>query len=147
MIRIAQVMSFANAARGKLFKWGTTDCNTITLQFLDMIMARQPSYTSITEEVVGKYSTKADAYYFYKAYKNTKFSWDTFLLQFCDKNPTKPLFQAGDIILAPVGNILIGSHICLGGESLSIDPELGAIIVPTLDLIRLGNIDIYRPRL
>ena len=140
-------MSFANVVKDKSFQWGLVDCNTITLKFLDMIMEGQPDYTSITEEVVGKYSSKADAYYFYKNYSNTKVSWDTYLLQFCDKNPAKPVFQAGDIMLAPVGNVLIGSHICLGGKSLSIDPDLGTVIVSTIDLIRLGNIDIYRPRL
>ena len=143
MIKIAPVISFANAMKGRGFNWGTNDCNTVTLKFLDMIMEGHPDYTSITSEIVGKYGTANNAYHFYKNFGKT---WDEYLLGFCDKNPDKPTFQAGDIIMKPLNRVM-GSHVCLGGKSLSVDPEEGSIIISTVELLRLGDIDIYRPRL
>ena len=136
-------MSFANAMKGRSFQWGTNDCNTVTLQFLDFIMYGHEDYTSITNEIMGKCKTKSEAREFYK---NFEFSWEEYLSDFCDKNPEVPFYQAGDIILVPMGRVM-GSHICLGGKSLSVDPELGAVVVPTLTLLRLENVEIYRPRL
>ena len=139
-------MSFANAMKGRGFEWGTNDCNIVALKFLDMIMEGHKDYTSITNEIMGKYKTKNGAYNYYKKRVKAGLGGEDFLSVFCDKNPEIPLFQAGDIILVPMGGVM-GAHVCLGGKSLSVDPELGAIVVPTLTLLRLENSEIYRPRL
>ena len=84
------VIAFANSMVGAEFKWGKCCCNTVTLKFLDMIMEGHPDYTSITEEVVGKFDTRESAYKFYKDFSKTRFSGDKYLMSFCDKNPEKP---------------------------------------------------------
>ena len=140
------VIAFANAMVGREFSWGQCCCNTVTLKFLDMIMEGHPDYTSITEEVVGKFDTRESAYKFYKDFSKTRFSGDKYLMSFCDKNPEKPQFQIGDVITRSTG-LLVESHICVGAKSLSVDPKEGVVLVSTVELFKLEDIDIYRPRL
>ena len=137
-------MAFANANVGREFQWGIQDCNTVALRFLDFYMKGNPNYEPVLkDEVEGKYGTPKEAYRFYKGFR---YNYDEWLDRFCEKNPEKPVFQAGDIILCPVLGVE-GLHVCLGGNSLSVNPEHGTILVPTLELLEQDNVRIYRPNL
>ena len=137
------VVAFANAMVGRDFVWGQNDCNTATLKFLDMIMRGHPDYTSITGDVVGKCDSATSAIRFYNKFR---LDWEGFLSDFCDKNPESPRFQLGDIILVPMKG-MVGSHICIGGKSLSVDPEFGSVLVPTVKLLEIDKVNIFRPKL
>ena len=137
------VVAFANAMVGRDFVWGQNDCNTATLKFLDMIMRGHPDYQSVTDKVVGKCDSAVSAVKFYKQFEWT---WGDYLETFCDKNPESPRFQLGDIILVPMKG-MVGSHICIGGKSLSVDPEFGSVLVPTVKLLEIDKVNIFRPKL
>ena len=143
MIKPSIVTSFGNAIREMTFHWGTRDCNTVALKFLDVVMFKKKEYESITDEVVGKYDNEKRAVRFYIKYDKT---WDSYLTKFCDKNPeNKPAFQPGDILTVGTHPFVM-VHVCLGGKTASMDPEIGGSIINTLDLLRQQEVTIYRPR-
>lgn len=129
---------FASAKLHQPFKWGQEDCNTLALDFIDLV---HPSLPSIINEVRGHYHTSATAREFYRNYRYT---WHSYLTEIGFKEVEPMFFQAGDFHIHKVGTDLEAVSINLGKDNIIADLKKGICLTSFFGLYDKFEIKAYR---
>jgi len=109
---------FSSSQLGKPFTWGDNDCNTLVIEWVDLLTG-----SNHIDEVRGQYSNKDEAIEFYRSVKNE----EDILAEFHEIDPA--FISVGDILTVPFGKML-GAHICVGSRLLSVDRRHGTMLLP-----------------
>lgn len=115
--------AFANSKLLTPFEWGQNDCNTLALEFIDILL---PDIKSITDTVKGKYTNRYEARAFYR---NFKWRWIDYLEHIGFEQVEPLFFQAGDLHIHKMGKSLEAISISLGLDNIIADPRSGICLM------------------
>tara|TARA_R100000234_G_C4945368_1_gene154840 strand:+ start:347 stop:766 length:420 start_codon:yes stop_codon:yes gene_type:complete len=124
MINATKVNNFLESKMGEPFVWGTNDCNTFILEYLDKIIG-----SKVHEIAYKKYDTEFGAVKFQKKYGQTV-SEKCLELGLIKISPSKSTF--GDILVKHNEN-WDSCHICIGSKIISVDEGVGVVALPIPD--------------
>jgi len=124
MIDKLKVNKYIESKLNQPFAWGTNDCNTFVLHYLDKLLD-----TDLLKIAYKKYSTKLGAIKFQKKH-GQKISEKCLELGMTQYHPNKAIF--GDILVKHNEN-WDSCHICIGSKMASVDEQIGTAILPISD--------------
>lgn len=130
--------AFANAKLLTPFEWGQNDCNTLALEFIDIML---PNIPSITKDVQGKYSNRYEARKFYRDFK---WRWSDYLLSLGFEKVEPLFFQPGDLHIHKMGKSLEAVSISLGLENIIADPKHDIRLINFFQLYDKYEFSAYR---
>lgn len=106
----------ARERRGMPFEWGRRDCNTLALEWLDMLTGGK-----YADQVIGHYSSEAEAIEFCKGFG---MSFTDLLIEAGAERIKDRFEQTGDFLVvnAP-GELWQRVHVCMGDQVLSVEPS------------------------
>jgi len=124
-----ETIDFAHKELGKPFAWGTNDCNTLVLQYIDEVLQKD-----VLKKIYGKYKTKRGAIGFNKKQPYT-FSDGIIKELNAVKLPPK-MARTGDILIVSNKAFELG-HICVGTSVLSVLEDHHTL------MLRINDFDDY----
>ncbi len=107
-----ETIAFAQKELDTPFAWGTNDCNTLVLKYLDEVWGND-----VLSMIYGKYKTKIGAVKFNKKQKYT--FTDGIVEELGAIRLPPKLARTGDILIVHTKGFEMG-HICLGTKILSV---------------------------
>ena len=107
-----ETIAFAQKELNTPFAWGTNDCNTLVLKYLDEVWGN-----NVLGMIYGKYKTKIGAVKFNKKQKYT--FTDGIVEELGAIRLPPKLARTGDILIVHSKGFEMG-HICLGSQIVSV---------------------------
>lgn len=131
---------FANRKFGTEFKWGTNDCNTLALEFIEFAL---PDVPSILMHVFEQYSDIKSALRFYR---NFNYTWQEYLEEVGFEQVDPLRFQPGDLHIHDMDPGLKAVSINLGKNNIIADPKNGILATDFFALYEKYELEAYRYR-
>ena len=120
-----ETIEFAQKELNTPFAWGTNDCNTLVLKYLDEVWGKD-----VLHMIYGKYKTKIGAV---KFNKKQKYSFTDGIVEELGATRLPPkLARTGDILIVHDEAFEMG-HICMGTNVLSVPEDGKTSISKVLD--------------